>query len=186
NEEKGSWKIICMCGRRSRSADSGSAARSTVRPSILKSTDPAVGVTARRRQRAIVVLPDPDSPTIPRVSPGIKSKLMSSTAFTWPTTRRVNPLLRIGKCLQRPRTRSSGVTPFAAAPASEPDGFSPRALPVKSLTMFGLLDDVLRTVAGNQSSADLAQLRHGSGVTKTGARPGTARVEGAAGRDAGE
>src|SRR5512138_3881837 len=49
-------------------------------------------------QRPIVVLPQPLSPTKPRVSPERTEKLTSSTARTFPTTWRVNPL-RMGKCI---------------------------------------------------------------------------------------
>ena len=33
---------------------------------------------------AVTVLPQPDSPTSPRVSPGLRSKLTPATARTWP------------------------------------------------------------------------------------------------------
>ena len=39
-------------------------------------------------QRPVVVLPQPDSPTRPSVSPLRIVKLMPSTAFTWPTVAR--------------------------------------------------------------------------------------------------
>ena len=47
-------------------------------------------------QRAVVVLPQPLSPTRPSVSPSAIEKLTSSTARTWPTTLRSMPFL-IGK-----------------------------------------------------------------------------------------
>src|SRR5437588_1093309 len=50
------------------------------RPS--KVTFPAVGSSRRMMQRAIVDLPQPDSPTTPSVSPSRTVKLTPSTAFT--------------------------------------------------------------------------------------------------------
>ena len=35
-------------------------------------------------ERAVMVLPQPDSPTMPRVSPSFREKVMPSTAFTVP------------------------------------------------------------------------------------------------------
>ena len=54
--------------------------RSTSSP--LKRTDPEVGSISRSRQRPVVVLPLPDSPTRPNVSPASTAKLTSSTALT--------------------------------------------------------------------------------------------------------
>src|SRR5258706_1515361 len=50
--------------------------------------------------RPMVVLPQPDSPTMPSVSPFLTTKLTSSTALTWFTTRCNNPA-RTGKYLTR-------------------------------------------------------------------------------------
>src|SRR5258707_15886804 len=50
--------------------------------------------------RPTVVLPQPDSPTMPSVSPFLTMKLTSSTALTWFTTRCNNPA-RTGKFLTR-------------------------------------------------------------------------------------
>ena len=44
-------------------------------------TVPAVGSTIAQDQRPSVVLPEPLSPTMPRFSPGMRSKLTSSTAL---------------------------------------------------------------------------------------------------------
>ena len=57
--------------------------------------------------RRMVVFPQPDSPTSPRVSPARTSKSTPSTARTWPTTR-CNAPARTGNVLARPRTSSSG------------------------------------------------------------------------------
>ena len=58
-------------------------------------------------QRAVVVLPQPLSPTRPSVSPSASEKLTSSTARTWPTTRRSTPFL-IEKYFFRLRTSRIG------------------------------------------------------------------------------
>ena len=52
---------------------------------------PLVGSTSRRMLRATVDLPQPDSPTIPSVSPTPTVKLTPSTACTVPTRRRSTP-----------------------------------------------------------------------------------------------
>src|SRR6266581_1561918 len=54
-------------------------------------TSPSVAGRSRRIVRPSVVLPHPDSPTRPSVSPRLICKLTSSTAWTLPTTRRRNP-----------------------------------------------------------------------------------------------
>src|SRR5579875_1460079 len=68
---------------------------------------PAVGSINLRIALPAVDLPQPDSPTSPRVSPAAMSKEMPSTARTWPTTcRKIPP--RTGKCLTRPLTDNKG------------------------------------------------------------------------------
>ena len=54
-------------------------------------------------QRPVVVLPQPDSPTRPSVSPRRRVKLTPSTARISPACRPRSPL-RTGKCLTRSRT----------------------------------------------------------------------------------
>ncbi len=61
----GSWKIICMRVRNRRSAEPFFVVMSTPSSSIV----PEVGSTMRISARPVVVLPQPDSPTSPRVSP---------------------------------------------------------------------------------------------------------------------
>src|SRR5262245_10550083 len=45
--------------------------------------------------RMVVVLPAPLGPSKPKISPGRASKLMLSTAFTWPRRRSRNSLVRL-------------------------------------------------------------------------------------------
>src|SRR4051794_11712489 len=67
---------------------------------------PLDGVYARRTQRAVVVLPQPDSPTSASVSPAPTSNETSSTARISPTCLRRNPRL-MGKNFLRFLTSSS-------------------------------------------------------------------------------
>jgi hypothetical protein len=68
---------------------------------------PAVGSISRRTVRPTVVLPQPDSPTSPSVSPGRIEKLTPSTANTRPAARRNIPFW-IVKCFLRSVTSRTG------------------------------------------------------------------------------
>src|SRR5256884_3808586 len=70
------------------------------------------------KSRAVVDLPQPDSPTMPTVSPLAMDKATSSTART--VLRGLNRSPRTGKCLVRPVTCSSG----CAAPPTSATGSS--------------------------------------------------------------
>ena len=70
-------------------------------------TLPEVGSISRSRHRPVVVLPLPDSPTRPNVSPASISKLTSSTAAT-DVPRRSRPPPRM-KCFTRCDTSTSGI-----------------------------------------------------------------------------
>src|ERR671914_335591 len=69
-------------------------------------------------QRPRVVLPQPLSPTSPRVSPRRISKSTSSTALTCPTVRPKKPCF-MGKCILRCLTssRTSLAAPLRSAPS---------------------------------------------------------------------
>src|SRR5579859_1264753 len=72
--------------------------------------------------RPVVDLPQPDSPTRPRVSPRRTVKSIPSTALTWPTSRcKMMPSV-IGKYIFRPATRtrvsSPRVSPTVSVPAA--------------------------------------------------------------------
>src|SRR5262249_39089034 len=58
--------------------------------------------------RPIVVLPQPDSPTRPSVSPGTIEKVTSSTAFTVAVFDENRPPALIFKCLERRATAGRG------------------------------------------------------------------------------
>ncbi len=79
----GSWKMICIRRRYLRSSPGSSVLRST--PS--KRTDPPVASRSRIIARPIVLLPQPDSPTRPSVSPRRTAKVVPSTALTVPLHR---------------------------------------------------------------------------------------------------
>src|SRR5690242_11613441 len=87
---------------------------------------PAVGSIRRVTVRPTVVLPQPDSPTRPSVSPGLIVKLTPSTANTVLVVRWSRPL-RIGKCFLRSRTSSTALwsdiaipVEFTRSPAGRP------------------------------------------------------------------
>jgi hypothetical protein len=107
SDETGSWKMICISRLSARSSDV--PIDLTSRPSNLISPD--VGSIRRRIARPVVVLPQPDSPTTPSVSPRATSKDTSFTAFTAPTCRDRTPFL-IGNSFRRFRTDTSGSIAF--------------------------------------------------------------------------
>ena len=96
-------------GRRSEPSSQSShcARRQADQAGAIESDSPRVGATRPSTSRAVVVLPQPDSPTRANVSPRATSKLTSATALTRPTARRKTPA-RTGKSLTRPRTSRSG------------------------------------------------------------------------------
>ena len=69
---------------------------------------PPVGSSSRISTWASVDLPQPDSPTTPSVSPGIRSNETPSTALTWPTVRLNRTPVRTGKCFSRSVTERMG------------------------------------------------------------------------------
>ena len=88
----GSWKTTCTLRR---------YAIISLPPIFVMSTpstviEPPHGLFRRRIARAVVDLPQPDSPTMPSVSPRFSSNETSSTALTWPTVKPNTPFL-IGK-----------------------------------------------------------------------------------------
>src|SRR5918994_3065947 len=96
--------MICILRRISRIADPDKADNS--RPSKL--TVPPVGSISRTRHRPRVVLPQPDSPTNPSVSPLSTSRLTPSIAFTYSRAPPSRPA-RTGKHFVRSLTSSKGI-----------------------------------------------------------------------------
>ena len=90
----GSWKTIIRSRRTSRSALPVSREMSWP----MNSTDPSVGSSSRTMQRASVDLPQPDSPTMPSVSPWRTSNDTPSTALTLPISFWKMMPRRTGKC----------------------------------------------------------------------------------------
>src|SRR3990167_8005212 len=70
-------------------------------------TSPSVGSIRRRIKRPVVDLPQPDSPTIPKVSPSRTKRSSPSTALTAPTCLEKRMPRLIGKCFLRPLTSNS-------------------------------------------------------------------------------
>ena len=99
SEPYGSWKMICIRRRYLRSSSVLRLNRST--PS--KRTVPLVASRSRIIARPIVLLPQPDSPTSPSVSPRRTSTVTPSTALTEPLTVLKMPA-RIGKWTLRSLT----------------------------------------------------------------------------------
>src|SRR5690606_4346780 len=97
----GSWKIMAMrLPRQRRSSRSDLPARfspnSRISPATMR---PGCG-TKPMMDRAVMLLPQPDSPTTPTVSPGYSWKLTPSTALTTPRS--------VKKCVRRFRTSRIG------------------------------------------------------------------------------
>src|SRR6516162_3157010 len=69
---------------------------------------PPVGVSCNKINLEVVVLPQPDSPITPSVSPGQTAKSTPSTALTQPTLRRSRGPVLTGKYFRRPCSSSSG------------------------------------------------------------------------------
>src|SRR5262245_11067961 len=99
NEDIGSWKISAISAPRIERISEpfeSSRARSTVAPWpplaagrrkwISPSTIRPGRSTIRKMDRAVTLLPQPLSPTIPSVAPGSRSRLTPSTAFTVPSS----------------------------------------------------------------------------------------------------
>ncbi len=78
SERYGSWNTIWMRRRTGRSAEPDKVLRSS--PPIIMW--PAVGSIRRTMQRATVDFPEPDSPTMPRISPLRSVRLTSAAAIT--------------------------------------------------------------------------------------------------------
>ena len=93
----GSWKIICS----SRRYGLSSRCESVVMSSPPKRSVPLVGSSSLTRSRPSVDLPQPDSPTIPSVSPRRTSSETPSTAWTTSDEPRFNARAFTGKCLTR-------------------------------------------------------------------------------------
>ena len=98
----GSWKIMAMRDPRSRaSAGSPAATRSwpskTMRPAVMR---PGSSIRPMM-EKPVTDLPDPDSPTRPRISPRRRARSMPSTARTTPA--------RVSNSVHSPSMRSRSV-----------------------------------------------------------------------------
>ncbi|GAV33936.1 hypothetical protein ROTAS13_01595 [Roseomonas sp. TAS13] len=89
---KGSWNTICIRRRSARSAVPEAVVTSWPSKRIV----PALGSISRITSRAVVDLPQPDSPTSARVSPRFRRNPTPSTARTAPIWRASTMPLRMG------------------------------------------------------------------------------------------
>ena len=104
SDEYGSWKIICISRRSGFSCAALDVRDVAGRRSGSCRWSARAGASS---SRAVVLLPQPVSPTMPSVSPRITSNDTPSTACTAPTCRwKMIPRV-IGKCLTRSRTSIS-------------------------------------------------------------------------------
>src|SRR6266851_3722580 len=96
----GSWKIMATSlPRNSRTSSficTTSWSLNRIRPETIR---PGSG-TSRRMEKAVIVFPEPDSPTMPTVSPRPTLKLIPSTAWTIPR--------EVKNCVRRSSTRKRG------------------------------------------------------------------------------
>src|SRR4051794_18949941 len=139
--------------------------------------EPSVGSIRRSTVRATVDLPQPLSPTRPRVSASPRVKLTSSTAYTWPTVRRRMPFLT-GKCFFRLTTSSTG------APLPPPAPLGTTLLPVVSCTAASTIKLLRMPAGGPMPRALLFVGREKGPALLVGI--GAARREGTAGRQIGQ
>src|SRR5262245_35815968 len=107
SELNGSWKPPWTARRYAMS--SAPASPATSRPS--NRIEPAVGASCNKISFEVVVLPQPDSPMRPSVSPDPIAKSTPSTAFTEAVSRERSPR-RTGKCFFSPRTSRTGGAMF--------------------------------------------------------------------------
>ncbi len=104
SEAYGSWNTICISRRRRRRSPLPIVVSSVP----LNFTDPPLGTMSCRTQRPTVDLPEPDSPTRPRVWPAPIENDTSDTACTVPFTVRTPFEVRTLKFLTRCSTVSTG------------------------------------------------------------------------------
>ncbi len=83
---KGSWNTICISARSGRICPVRKPWMSRPRKMIGPSDE-----ISRIMASASVVLPEPDSPTMPTVSPARTVSVAAFTALTWPTVRFSSP-----------------------------------------------------------------------------------------------
>src|SRR4051794_20272100 len=124
--------------------------------------EPPVGFSSATSSLATVDLPQPDSPTMPTVSPRCSVRSTPSTAWTWPTVfLKMMPWVS-GKYFCRPRTSSNG----------SPAGTSARTL-TAVMSAGSDTDDLLAVVArGLAARGDEPQRRGGGQADPARESPG--------------
>src|SRR5882672_373480 len=154
SEEYGSWKTICML-RRSRLC-ARRLDQDTSRPS--NSTVPPSASSSPSRSRAVVDLPQPDSPTMPSVWPAAMLKLTPSTAETTPALqkprRTLNPLRR-SQTLKRGVFTHVGVDAMVVMGWASP-GHSSYALLISSASLMASLSRLNAMAAAKMNRPGIA------------------------------
>ena len=119
-----------------------------------------------------MLLPQPDSPTSPTVSPGRTSKLTSSTART--AAVRANSPVLTGKCLVRPRTEMTGLRSLwrAAMSAVAPLPCSRRACPA-AISRRADAGGAARRYRSGQAAAAVSQTGRRNGQRGAKRQPGS-------------
>ena len=130
--EYGSWKIGCTRWRKSLV----SARLSDEMSLPSKRISPLVGSTTFSSIRAVVVLPEPDSPTIATVSPrGIASDTSSTATKSSPRPRTGYTLVRFSISTMLSRSASPlRARPASAAASARPRRGTPRAAGARAAT----------------------------------------------------
>ena len=117
----GSWNTICNFARKGRNCFSDRPASDVP----WNSTSPELGCSRCSRQRPVVVLPDPLSPTKPRHSPGRMRKDTSSAACTFAADPRMANCL-LSFCTSISGSASARFADAALLPASRSRSASTR------------------------------------------------------------
>ena len=142
-----SW-ILPLCFRRPR-------VLSSVRSWPSKMIEPEFAFSRPTMRRPMVVLPQPDSPTMPNVLPRGTSKLTSATALTLPTRRCMMAPAVTENSLTRCSTFSSA--PSAAAPSPATEGAVARTGMAPSAAPASASASAAATVGAPASSAGLSR-----------------------------
>ena len=152
SEANGSWKMIWISRRASRSASPSSANRSCPSSTRLAARSRAWPRSSCTIALPVVVLPQPDSPTSASVSPGAIVNDTPSTATKLPRTRCSRPL-RIGKRTLRCSHLEQRSRPCAAAAVRRRRGSAARVGSARLRPATAALRSASRVAAGSARCA---------------------------------
>src|ERR671916_2828511 len=120
----------------------------------LKKIDPAVGFSSATSSFDTVDLPQPDSPTRPRVSPRRMVRLTPSTARTCPMVRLKTMPWVSGKCFFRSRISSRGAPGGGAGGSADSRSVASVAAEAAVAPVGSDTEDLLAVVAGGLAAGD--------------------------------